>query len=163
MNYSLDHDILKDEIFTELKGSEKTTAWIVLCAIKHFTKHNGYMDLYTSQYSNDLGVSKNTLRNALQFLISKNYIKITKEYQRKGNIPNRYVSTKVDLQRPINIKGGSVQHQGGSVQHQGGSPGYTVNNSKRIINGDDSPLVGDHSPKLTKKEIEEQIFDINTI
>lgn len=121
MNYSVDHNLLTDPIFEKLKGSKKTTTLIVLSAIRHFTKHIGFMDLYSRQFAEDIGVHRNTLSNVLKMLVEKKYIKVIKAYQRQGNIPNRYVSLKVVHGRQ------KVVH----TDTGGGTPGYTVNNSNK--------------------------------
>lgn len=149
MNYSLNHYYLQEPIFDDLKGSKRTTTLIVLSAIRHFTQHIGFMDLYGRQFAEDIGVHRSTLTNVLKLLVEKKYIKVIRAYQRVGNIPNRYVSLKVVH------PGHKVVHTGHKVVHtntQRGTPEDTVNNSKRIINRSNDGFNKPH-PSLIKGSI----------
>jgi hypothetical protein len=92
MNYSINHDLLKDEYILTLKGSKQTASWVALCFIVHWTKERGYADFHSTAFANSWNWKPSTVKDALEGLVGAGLIKCTREYSRKGNIPRRYVA-----------------------------------------------------------------------
>ena len=90
MNYNIDHNLLKDPYISELNGKLKVVTWVVYSFILHFTKHLGYVDFYTTSFANDWQTKPDMVKQAIEGLIKVGYIKRTRLYQKKGNIPARY-------------------------------------------------------------------------
>lgn len=94
MNWSIDHKLLKDPYISGLKGSNQVATWIVYCFIIHFTKNTGGVDFYTTSFASDWHMKPNTIKKAIEGLLAAGYIRRTRLYQRKGNIPARYEATR---------------------------------------------------------------------
>lgn len=90
MNYNIDHNLLKDPYIVNLKGKLKVVTWIVYSFISHFTRFNGGVDFYTTKFADDWQTKPDMVKQAIDGLIKVGYIKRTRLYQRKGNIPARY-------------------------------------------------------------------------
>jgi len=153
MNYSVNHNLLKDPYISNLNGSLQTATWLVYCCILHFTKTVGNVNFYSTAFARDYKFKPKTVKAAIDGLIEADMIKRTRLYQRKGNIPAQYIATR------YSPKVTKVRPQG----TKGIAPGAKVNNYINNYNTEGVSLNTPPSPKLstplTKEEIEKYLND----
>jgi len=121
MNYSIDHNLLKDPYIESLKGSKRVASWIALCFITHWTKHAGYADFHSTAFAQSYGWKPATVKSALEGLVEAGLIVCIREYSRKANLPRRYkakrYSPKVNKVRPQGMKGTSPGDNNNNVNY----------------------------------------------
>ena len=93
INYNINHNLLKLEIFNGLKGQERRALLIALSMIYHFTKYTGQCHFYQGQMSEDWDISARFFRSAINTLLDEKLIKVVRPYSRKEQKPAVYATT----------------------------------------------------------------------
>ena len=93
INYNIDYNLLNVEPIKSLKGNSKLVTWLVMCMIIHFTRETGSCKVPKNQLSKDLGVSNKFLGRATSLLLSIDWIKEIKPYDRALQEPAIYTTS----------------------------------------------------------------------
>jgi|688.fasta_scaffold350932_3 hypothetical protein len=95
MNYSIDEDFFSiKEIWDNLTKAQFTAMLITVNQISHWTINAGFCDFSVNAVCKKYHMNKREVNGSLQRLIELDLIKCIRQYQREGNQPARYITTK---------------------------------------------------------------------
>jgi hypothetical protein len=134
MNYSINEDLFSlDKVWDKLSNAQYHAMIITLNQIVHWTQQKGYCDFSVNATTKKYKMHKREINGCLDRLIELELIKRTRQYQRMGNIPARYVADQSLYKR---LAQGSQKV--GPAGPQGLASGARVNNDNNHYSGIDS-------------------------
>lgn len=125
-NYSVHHELFKEEIVQDLKGNHRRCTVMIWSMIIHFTHHTGKFQFWQKQWCQDWGFHQRDARQAIKTLLDNKKIKVIVPYCRKTSQGAVYTTDT-----------GSV-HIARNLYPKETKPVSTVdkvNNNKKIIKG----------------------------
>ena len=136
VNYSVNHSYLNLPVFKDKKGSDRQALLLVLSCCFHFTRVNGHVDFYISEFAKDWGFQHKRISQTLKLLTDIGYLECIKAYSRSNQTPGRYRTLeKLDADLRAYVPGATKQYPG---SHKAVSTGTGKLNLKKGLNQSDN-------------------------